>query len=717
MPGNTMLSSQAVLPAGHAAVDGRRSAAQALLLAAAERHRAMDYAAARDLYRQVLRTDPEQADAVHLLGMALAALGDVAKGERLVRQSIALRPERARFWSNLGNLLNRSGRMQVALKAFSEAIRRDATFADAPANLAGVLASLQRYDAAEAAARDALELDPNHPTGLANLAGALIGLGRYIEAEPHLRRAQELAPKSYEVWYNLGHLSMARGRADEAEQAFRRARELDPGAVELLRWLGYACVRTRKAEEAELLLRHYLTVRPAPSNAHSMLGHLLVQRGMHEQGIELLRQGISRPNAQAAEHSTLVFDLNYCPDLDPLQVRAEHERWGRRFALPHVLRNRKADTDRDPHRRLRVGFLSPDLRGHSVAYFFLPLLRHLDQTQIETFCYAYVDTADAMTAALKQAADHWRDVWGIADDEIARRIRDDCIDILVDLAGHTSDSRLLVLARRPAPVQATYLGYPNTTGMPAVDWRIVDEVTDPAGADAYAVEQLLRLDRCFLTYEPVEFPGIVEPPCVKNGFVTFGSFNNMAKLNESVFELWARILQRVEGSRLLLKHHMSHDPVVQEKVRQAFSGRRIAPERIELLPRTHGRASHLATYGRIDVALDTFPYGGTTTTCEALWMGVPVVTLAGDTHVARVGASILHSIGLHSCVARSADDYLLTATQLASTRDLLAGMRQMLRSEMLASPLMDQADLGRHMTAAFRTMWHRYCGIPTRAAT
>uniref|UniRef100_UPI001356C603 tetratricopeptide repeat protein n=1 Tax=Geminicoccus flavidas TaxID=2506407 RepID=UPI001356C603 len=234
MPGNTLLSSQAVLPAGHPVVDGRRSATQAMLLAAVERHRAMDYAAARDLYRQVLRSDPEQADAVHLLGMALAALGEVAKGERLVRQSIALRPERARFWSNLGNLLNRSGRKQAAIEAFAEAARRDATFADAPANLAGVLASLQRYEAAEAAARDALELDPNHPTGLANLAGALIGLGRYVEAEPHLRRAQELAPKSYEVWYNLGHLSMARGRVDEAEQAFRRARELDPGAVELL---------------------------------------------------------------------------------------------------------------------------------------------------------------------------------------------------------------------------------------------------------------------------------------------------------------------------------------------------------------------------------------------------------------------------------------------------------------------------------------------------
>lgn len=689
--------------------DRRRAAIQALLLAAAGRHRAKDYEAARDLYRAVLRHDPRQPDALHLQGMACAALGETAKGERLVRRAIALRPGRAHFWSNLGNLLSRSARKPAAIQAYGQAIRLDPDFADARANLAGALASIHRYEAAEAMARAALDLAPDHVTALANLAGALIGRSCFVEAEPPLRRALALDPTSYDVWYNLGHLSLARGRAGEAEQAFRQALTLDPAALEAVRWLGYACVRTRQGEEAEAHLQRFLAARPEPSNAHSILGHLWVQRGQLDQGLALLRKGVARPDAQAAEHSTLIFDLNYAPSADPVALRVEHEAWARRFALPHVLRNRPACTGRDPERRLRVGFLSPDFRGHSVSFFFLPLLRHLDRREIETFCYAYVDQADAMTEALRGTADHWRDVWNQSDDAIALQIRADRIDILVDLAGHTSDSRLLVLARRPAPVQASYLGYPNTTGMAEVDWRIVDAITDPPGSEAHAVEQLMRLERCFLSYEPVEFPEITEPPCLEHGFVTFGSFNNTAKLNGTVFDAWAEILHAVPRSRLLLKHDMSHDPVVQTSVTGAFLSRGIGEERVQLLQRTKDRTGHLATYAHVDIALDPFPYNGTTTTCEALWMGVPVVALAGDRHAGRVGASLLQAVGLTSCIAADRPDYVLTAAQLAGSAELLTSLRRMLRHEMAAGPLMDQAGLGRDMTAAFRTMWRTHC--------
>ena len=452
-----------------------------------------------------------------------------------------------------------------------------------------------------------------------------------------------------------------------------------------------------------------MEARPEPSNAHSILGHLCVQRGLFEEGLALLRKGVARPSAQSAEHSTLLFDLNYLAGADPIEVRAEHERWAKRFALPHVLHCAPARTDLNPDRRLRVGFISPDFRGHSVSFFFLPVLQHLDRTAVETFCYAYVDRPDDMTNMLRAASDHWRDVASMPDEEIARQVRADRIDILVDLAGHTSDNRLLVLARRPAPVQATYLGYPNTTGTTAVDWRIVDRATDPAHADAYAVERLMRLDRCFLAYRPIDYPEVLDPPCLANGHVTFGSFNNVAKLNDTVFETWAATLHRVPASRLLLKHDMSHDPVVRDRIADAFGRRGIAADRIELIQRTRGRVDHLATYGRVDIALDTFPYNGTTTTCEALWMGVPVVTLAGAVHAGRVGVSLLQTLGLASCIAQDLREYALTATQLAGSPGLLATLRRMLRGEMAASPLMDEVGLGASLTAAFRAMWQDHC--------
>ena len=689
--------------------NGQRAAAQAILLAAAERHRFKDFAAACSLYRKVLRFDPKHPDAVHLLGMSLVSMGEMVEGERLVRRSIELRPDRAAFHSNLGNLFNRRDQKVAAITAYRRAIELDPDFADAHANLAGAFSSLRDYEHAESAARAALALSADHPTALANLAGALIGDCRFAEAEEPLQRALQLSPASYNVWYNLGHLKMVTGRLEEAESAFRQALALDPGALEAVRWLGYACVRTRKGEEADTLLRQFLRIRPEPSNAHSILGHLCVQRGLFEEGLALLRQGAGRPDAQAAEHSTLLFDLNYDPAGNPIVLREEHERWARRFALPHAFRHAPASTDKNPNRRLRIGFISPDFRAHSVSYFLLPLLRHLDRTQLEVFAYAYVASPDQMTEALRAETDHWQNVWGRSDDQIAHSIRDDGIDILVDLAGHTSDHRLLVLARRPAPIQATYLGYPNTTGMAAVDWRIVDAITDPPGAEASAVERLMRLDRCFLAYDPFEYPDIADAPCLSNGFVTFGSFNNVAKINDMVLGLWAAILHAVPQSRLILKHDMTHDPVVRARISKAFVSHGLDPGRIELLGRARDRVEHLATYAKIDIALDTFPYGGTTTTCEALWMGVPVVALAGTSHASRVGASILENVGLASCVAATGDEYVLTAAQLAGSRDLLTLLRQLLRSEMKASPLMDQAGLAAALATAFRAMWRDHC--------
>jgi protein O-GlcNAc transferase len=393
---------------------------------------------------------------------------------------------------------------------------------------------------------------------------------------------------------------------------------------------------------------------------------------------------------------------------------AEHRAWDRRYA--RSLRGPVAERPRDPDRRLNVGFVSPDLRAHAVSFFLRPLLAHIDADAIAVTAYANVAAPDLVTEELRGLVGEWRDIRGLSDDAAAAMIRADGIDLLVDLAGHTADNRLLVFARRPAPVQLSYLGYPATTGLAAMDARIVDRWTDPPGTDGHATERLYRLDRCFLAYAPSSYPEISPAPVLARRAVTFGSFNNLAKLNGAVVALWARVLSAVPGSSLLLKHDASGDEGVQEHLLRQFAGHGIDRARLRFVPRTPDLVSHLATYGEVDIALDPFPYAGTTTSCEALWMGVPVITATGSHHASRVGLSILSAAGFAAGIAGDADDYVRTAVELARAPSLLVALRSMLRPGMAASPLCDGAGLARAFTGALRELWAEWCatGIISR---
>ena len=448
------------------------------------------------------------------------------------------------------------------------------------------------------------------------------------------------------------------GKLDEAVAAYRQAIGLKPDYAEAHSNLGNALKEQGKLDEAVAAYRQAIGIKPDFAEAHSNLGIALKDQGKLDEAVAAYRQAIGIKPDYAEAYSNLLFCLNYDDKSTADHLFAAHrewdERYGRQASRPTAYAN-----DREVGRRLKIGYVSPDFREHSVAYFVEPLLKGHDRQAVEVFCYAEVKRPDTVTAHLQGLADHWLVTVGLSDDELAERIRTDGIDILVDLAGHTANNRLRVFARKPAPVQVTWLGYPNTTGLEAIDYRLVDAVTDPVGeADAWASETLVRLEGGFLCYGGLkDAPEPTVPPCLKTGTVTFGSFNNPAKVSAATFDAWATLLSRLPQARLLLKGKPFADAATRALFLARLGERGVAAERVELVAWLPGAAAHLALYHRVDIALDPFPYNGTTTTCEALWMGVPVVTLRGDRHAGRVGASLLSQIGLTDLIANSVEEY------------------------------------------------------------
>jgi len=379
------------------------------------------------------------------------------------------------------------------------------------------------------------------------------------------------------------------------------------------------------------------------------------------------------------------------------------KRWGSTFAAKEVAR-----PDAAPlvgQRRLRVGFVSPDFRQHSVAFFFEALVDGYDPERFEFSCYSNVLNEDAVTERLKAKTDHWRSIVGLSDDAAATLIRDDQVDILVDLAGHTGGNRLALFGLRPAPVQVTWLGYPNTTGLGAMDFRLTDAIADPEKADAIHTESLVRLENGFLCYRPDESaPDVSLPPITQNGYVTFGSFNNITKVTPDVVLGWANVMHGFADSRLYLKSKLLEETTVREKILAQFAESNINPERIEIAGRVPGYFDHLACYSNVDIALDTYPYNGTTTTCEALWMGVPVVVPGGKTHRSRVSQSILSRVGLSQAVAESPDDMTRVVTELTQSVSDLASLRAGLREAMRDSALCQPARFAQSVQNAFLAM-------------
>ena len=540
--------------------------------------------------------------------------------------------------------------------------------------------------------------------------GAINGqLGKYAEGIKNCRHALRLEPGYSQAHYNLGFLMLLSGRDGEAIACYQKAIQYQPDFAVAYNNIG---VILEKQEKMEAAMENYdmaLRIFPNYPEAYNNKGMLYQRMGRREESMGCFREALRLKPDYDVPHSNILFCLNEI-ETDPGAVYREHQAWNTRHALP-LARTPTFSNTPDPDRRLRIGYVSPDFRRHSVAYFFEPLLAHHDSINFETVCYSDVSHPDAVTRRIESLACRWQPSHTLSHAQLTGKIRADSIDILVDLAGHTANNRLLVFAQKPAPVQITYLGYPNTTGLTAINYRLTDNWADPPGmTEQWHSETLFRLPHGFLCYQPsANIPPVAPLPSASTGKVTFGSFNAQRKVTGEVIVLWARILSTVPGSRLVLHNKALSDIRNCEQLASQFAEQGIPRERLDLLGWLPSAADHLALYQQIDIALDTFPYNGTTTTCEALWMGLPVITLAGESHPGRVGVSLLTQIGLADLITTSHDDYVAKAVQWAVETENLATLRSKLRERMAASPLCDGAVFARQLESAFRTMWQQWC--------
>jgi protein O-GlcNAc transferase len=695
----------------------KRQKLDALMQRAVTAHQAGDLAAAARGYQKALKEVPRFPDALHLLGLVKYQGGEREAAVELIRQALRHGGDNPLFYFNLGKVEKDRGQLAAAVQAFQQALRLQPHYSQAAANLGSAYQAMGCLDEAIAQFETALRLNPNDVFACNNLGTAYRQRGKRQQAEACYRRAIELQPRYAEPHSNLGVLAREGGDLAASEELCRHALELDASQPELWTHLGITLNKRGRYEEANDCFRRALDLDPRCASALAGLGNTLREQGRLDEAVEWLTQGEAARGFDNAYRGCLLFTLNYNPRVSREESLRHHRRYGEALQA-HLAelgwQTPSHDNSRDPGRRLKLGFVSPDFRTHSCAYFLLPLLTALDRTAFEVSCYSEVARPDEVTARFRGLADQWLDTVGLSDRELAQRIRDDGIDILIDLAGHTEGNRLPVFGMKPAPLQLNWLGYPNTTGVAAMDYRLTDGVADPVGdSDAYHTERLLRLPESFLCFQPLTpMPPVSPLPAAQNGFVTFGSMNNFSKVTPEVLALWAQLLREVPDSRLLLKAKQLEDADLRQRVLEQFREEGIAAERLTLLAALPSREDHFAQYHHLDIGLDPFPYNGTTTTCEALWMGVPVVTLAGQAHAGRVGASLLHNVGLDELVAGEPAQFLAIAKELAGDQQRLATLRGGLRADMSRSPLCDAEGFSRALAEALREAWRAWCAQP-----
>lgn len=579
--------------------------------------------------------------------------------------------------------------------------------------LGTALMRANRTQEAEACFRKSLTLAPDHAESANNLALLLTGKGEYGEAEAIYRAVLADKPDFPEGNLNLGDILYITRRLSEAIYFYRRALALRPNWPLALMQLAQVLLDSGRSDDAVLYSEAATSQDPDLANAWINYGRCLLNHGEPERARTMFERAIElAPGIIAAWHNWLL-SANYL-GLPKEQVQLDHARFGRYMADNY--RRIPGDFEQivpNPNRTIRLGIVSGDLRRHSVSYFVEGLLRNLDPRKIEIWVYYTYHGEDYRSAELKPLVHKWRQVFSSSDSDIADRIAGDAIDILFDLSGHTGHGRLAVFAMKPAPIQVSWIGYPNTTGLETMDFRITDALADPPGeSDRYCSESLLRLPGCFLSYTPPnEAPSVAPPPHLAQGIIAFGSFNAISKIGTETISLWSKVLAEVPGSILILK---AADAFNREercnRVLRSMESAGIDPKRIRLLPWEPDVGRHLALYDQIDICLDTIPYNGTTTTCEALWMGVPVVCMEGDRHAARVGASLLSAAGLPELVARNADEFVNISSTLAADSGRLCELRRTMRERLIHSTLLDARRASRDLEVVLREIWQNWCG-------
>jgi protein O-GlcNAc transferase len=684
-----------------------RTIAESFALAV-ERQQAGDLQHAEELYQDIVRADPRHVDALHLLGVVAAQKGDYARAAERIGRAIELNPGVPFFHQNLAMVYRSWGKLAEAGDSLQQAVQLKPDYAEAHFHLAGVLRQQGRLEEAAASCRRAIQFSPAFAEAHNTLGLLLRDQGRIAEATPCFEQALAVKPDYAEACLNIGCANLVQGKVDTAVTFFHRAIAIKPNYAEAHYNLGNVWKEQNKFGEAIAWYRRALAINPNFADACNNLAVVYKSQGDFDNAIVCYERTLALKPDFAAAHSNQLLCEQYRSGVTLAKLASLHQTWQQRHGEPLRAAWRPFENARDADRRLRVGFVSADFRKHPVGIFLVRMLEAIDRQQCETICYCCQQQNDAMTARIRAAATGWREAQRMSDEALAEQIRGDRIDMLFDLGGHTANNRLLAFARKPAPIQITWAGYVGTTGLATMDYILADRYQIPAGAEPYYQEKVLRMPDGYICYDPpVDAPPVGPLPALGAGHVTFGSFNNPTKITREVAKVWAEILRRAPGSQLVLKYYGLDDPSTQRRYLDLLAGEGIAPQQIQF---SGGAASAelLASYNRVDIALDTFPYSGGLTTCEALWMGVPVVICPGETFAGRHSLSHSSNAGLTETVAGDLPGYVETAVRLAGDLPHLAVLRGRLRDQVAASPLCNGPRFARNFVSLLRDVWRQW---------
>ena len=659
-------------------------------------------------YRQAILLNPQFAEAFANLANALNRQGNLDESIAAYRRAVALRPNLAAAHNNLGIVLKAKLQFQDAIAAYRQAISLKPNFAEAHNNLGTALATLGRLDDAIAAYQHAISLRPDYAEAFNNLANAFTNKAQFDQAITTCRQAIALRRNFPEAYVNLGIALRDNKMRDQAIAAFRQAISLDPSYFPALLYLGAALSDAGQPDEAVSAYRQAITLSPDFAEAHNNLGNALKDQRQMDQAIAAFRKAVALKPADADLHSNLVFNLHYHPSYDAPSIAAELAEWNRRHAQPLRKFILVHSNSPDPARPLRIGYVSPHFTNHVNGLIFLPILRQHDRHQFHITCYSHVTQPDETTAQIKQHVDQWRDIAALNDDQAAAQIHQDQIDILIDLTMHSADRRLLIFARKPAPVQANWLAYPGSSGLETIDYRLSDPHLDPPGLfDSIYSEKTVRLPTSYLCYPPptAHAPAISPLPALTTGHITFASLNNFCKISDETLREWSLVMTATPNSTLLV---LAPPGSARDDFLTKMQTNGISPPRIEFVP-SQPRQRFLELFNRTDISLDTLPYNGHTTSLDSLWMGVPVITLH-RLHSRRPRRLVPP---LQSRPDRISRPFLRRIRpNRHQPRDRFAaapGTKKQFAQRMEQSPLMDVPRFTRNLEATFRQMWKQWC--------
>ena len=666
--------------------------------------------AAIEAYHRVIELNPQHALAFNNLGLVLIKSGKITEAIEHLKKAIALQTDFTEAHYNLGAAYLHLGDKAQGEAQFQTALDIDKRYSPAVFHLGNLYLEMNKPQKAISMFQQYLQYHPQHAAALNNLGNAYYRQGQVTAAVSCYKESIQFNPNNALTYFNLANALQASDKANEAISLYHKALTLEPRWPEACNNLGTAYQKQGLLGEAIVQFQKALELCSNYAEALNNLGIAFRHQGRIKAAISCYRAALQIKPEYNECHSNLLFGLNYDPNLGQKDLFQEASGWWNKHGLPIANRFAHHNT-RDPNRRLKIGYVSADFCRHPVGFFFLPLALGHNHDNFEVSCYTDIIQPDELTDQISATADRWYPTTGLSDADLADKIHADQIDILIDLAGHSAHNRMRVFALKPAPLQVNWLGYVNTTGLASMDYRITDDIVDPEQEEnRFHSETIIRLGNGFFCFlPPPKSPPVSDLPARRKGYITFGSFNNLAKINDEVLALWSQIMHRCHASRLRLMAKPLADASTRDHYLGLFQANGISPHRIETITYTPSYYDYLSQYSQIDIGLDTYPHNGHTTTCDCLWMGVPVITMCGDRYASRMGASILTRLQLEQFVTDTKEAYRLSAINLANNWDRLQELRLGMRKRFTSSPIHEANRFAGDMETALRGIWREWC--------